>query len=284
MRTLRAPKYVWTDDQLTNAVKISACWLDVARALGITTNSEGVMRRVRRDAIRLALDVSHFKGTRTWDDAQLKRAVAEATSWDDVFASLGLKTPRKETRARLQGHAVRLGLELEHLERRPEPTADPTPWCLDQARLRDAAAPLAAAWFMMRGCTVAFPIEQAVYDLLVQSDEKMHRVQVKTTTTSGAAGQVIVSRRPYSAGNLGPRMPYDPKAIDYFFIVDGEYNLYLIPSRAIAGRVALMLRTYQTYIVGNARGSLGAIPDAARPVAVRDGSDGTYADGVRSSA
>ena len=35
------------------------------------------MRRVRRDAARLALDVSHFKATRTWDDAQLKRCRAD---------------------------------------------------------------------------------------------------------------------------------------------------------------------------------------------------------------
>lgn len=52
-------------------------------------------------------------------------------------------------------------------------------------------------------------------------------------------------------------MPYDVKAIDYFFIVDGDYNMYLIPSRVIAGRVGLMLRTYKKYIVGNAGGLLG---------------------------
>ena len=39
-------------------------------------------------------------------------------------------------------------------------------------------------------------------------------------------------------------MPYDPDVIDYFFIVDGDYDMYLIPSRVIAGRVAILLRTY----------------------------------------
>ncbi len=29
--------------------------------------------------------------------------------------------------------------------------------------------------------------------------------------------------------------------------------MYLIPSRAIAGRVSIVLRTYRKYIVGNAR-------------------------------
>jgi hypothetical protein len=268
MRTLRPPKYTWTDDQLASAVKGSACWRDVIRALGITTNSEGTILRVKRDVARLALDVSHFKGTRTWDDGQLKRAVAEAMSWDDVLTSLGLRTPKKETRARVQGHAIRLGLDLEHLNSNATRASASAGWHLDPMRLRDAAAPLAAAWFMMRGCTVSFPVEQAVYDLLVQSNETILRVQVKTTISRAATGQVTVSRRPYSAQNLGPRMPYDPRVIDWFFIVDGDYNMYLIPSRVIAGRVSLMLRTYTKYIVGNAAGVLGPGVNGGRLTAV----------------
>jgi hypothetical protein len=268
MRTLRSPKYVWIDDQLTNAVKGSACWRDVIRALGISTNSEGTTLRVKRDVARLGLDVSHFKGSRTWDDGQLKRAVAEAMSWDDVFTSLGLLTPKKEARTRVQGHAIRLGLDLDHLAVCSRGSSTLSKWQLDPMRLRDAAAPLAAAWFMMRDCTVSFPVEQAIYDLLVQSDREILRVQVKTTTTSGATGQVNVARRPYSAQNLGPRMPYDPRVIDYFFIVDGDYNMYLIPSRVVAGRVVLMVRTYEKYIVGSAAGLLGASVNSGRAAGV----------------
>jgi hypothetical protein len=55
----------------------------------------------------------------------------------------------------------------------------------------------------------SLPIEQAVYDLMVQSDDGIHRVQVKTTTTKSTGnGIVTVSRRPYSVGNLAPRMPF----------------------------------------------------------------------------
>jgi hypothetical protein len=226
------------------------------------------MRRVRRDASRLALDVSHFKATRTWGDAQHKRAVAEAMSWNDVFASLGLRTLTKETRARVEGDAIRLGLGVGHLSIGTTEASGPVPFQLDPMRLRDAAAPLAAAWFMMRGCAVSFPMEQAVYDLLVHSNKEILRVQVKTTAAGGADGQVNVARRLYSAQNLGPRMPYDSKVIDYFFIVDGDCNMYLIPSRVIAGRVVLMVRTYAKYIVGNAAGLLGVGADAARATGV----------------
>jgi hypothetical protein len=59
-------------------------------------------------------------------------------------------------------------------------------------------------------------------------------------------------------------MPYDAKVIDYFFIVDGDHNMYLIPSRVIAGRVGLGLRTYRRYIVGSAAGVLGAGVDGGR--------------------
>lgn len=266
MRTSIPPKYTWSDAQLTDAVKASACWRDVVRALGLTTTSEGVMRRVRRHTALLGLDVSHFKGTRTWDDAQLKRAVAEGHSWDDVFTSLGLRTPRKDTRARITGHAIRLGLDLRHLNAKSAAIPPPASWRIDPMRLRDAALPIAAAWFTVRGSTISLPIEQAVYDLLVQSDDGIHRVQVKTTTTKSTGnGTVTVSRRPYSVGNLAPRMPYDPDVIDYFFIVDGDFDMYLIPSRVVAGRVAIQLRTCRKYLVGNASALLGADADHEPP-------------------
>jgi hypothetical protein len=53
-------------------------------------------------------------------------------------------------------------------------------------------------------------------------------------------------------------------------MVDGDLNMYLIPSRVIAGRVGILLRTYTKYIVGNAGGLLGGGGDqvlgVTRPV------------------
>ena len=65
---------------------------------------------------------------------------------------------------------------------------------------------------------------------------------------------VVVGRRPYSAGNRERLVPYDPELIDLFFIMDGDLTMYLIPSRVIAGRVGILLRTYEKYTVGNAAG------------------------------
>ena len=110
----------------------------------------------------------------------------------------------------------------------------------------------------------AIPIEPTVYDLLVSTPQGIKRVQVKTTTYKGKAGwQAGVGRRPYSIGNREPLVPYDPELIYWFFIVDGDLNIYLIPSKVIGGRVGILLRTYRKYIVGSAAGLMVPSPYAA---------------------
>ena len=88
--------------------------------------------------------------------------------------------------------------------------------------------------------------------------------EVKTTTCYSKDGwTVVVGRRPYSIGNRERRIPYDPESIDWFFIVDGDLTIYIIPSRVIAGRVAILLHTYTKYVVGNAAGLMAPKPNAA---------------------
>jgi hypothetical protein len=51
--------------------------------------------------------------------------------------------------------------------------------------------------------------------------------------------------------------------IDWFFIVDGDLNIYLIPTKIIGGRVYILLRGYNKYIVGSAAGLMAPLPHAA---------------------
>jgi len=44
------------------------------------------------------------------------------------------------------------------------------------------------------------------------------------------------------------------RPVDFFFVLDGDLNIYLIPARVIAGRVTIVLRSYSRYITGNAAG------------------------------
>lgn len=131
----------------------------------------------------------------------------------------------------------------------------------DLAHLRDAGTSLAATWFVLCGCNVAFPVEPAVYDLLVARPGGIERVQVKTTTFNSKDGWMVqVGRRPYSAGNKVRLIPYDPDLIDLFFIVDGDLTMYVIPSQVIAGRAGISLRSYTKHVVGNASGLMASRP------------------------
>ncbi len=134
----------------------------------------------------------------------------------------------------------------------------------DLSHLRDAATSIAASWFSLCGFSVALPVEPTIFDLLVSTPDEIKRVQVKTTTYYSKDGwMVVVGRRPYSVGNREPLVPYDPELIDWFFIVDGDLSIYLVPSRVIAGCVRILLRTYTKYIVGNAAGLMAPRPNAA---------------------
>jgi hypothetical protein len=234
------------------------------RALGLNANSAGAVRIVRRDVVRLGLDTSHFRGRRIWSDAQLRRAVIDSRSWDELLTTVGLAPRSGDGRIRVKAHAIRLGLDLSHLENpigKSPGLAEVKP---DLRYLRDAATSLAASWFSLCGLSVALPAEPTVYDLLVVTQEGIKRVQVKTTTCYSKDGwTVVVGRRPYSIGNRERRIPCDPESIDWFFIVDGDLTIYIIPSRIIAGRVAILLHTYTKYVVGNAAGLIVPRPAVA---------------------
>jgi hypothetical protein len=261
----------WTDAQLAEAIKESANWRSVLRSLGFgdRSGSAGAIRIVRRRADELNFDSSHFRGKRRWSDAQLRTAVAECLSWNEVLARLGLSTTGG-TQPHIKSHSVRLGLDTSHLNRlshdgrlpaeTPTKVADLT----GQLKfLRTAAGMLAATWFSLRGFAVSLPVEPVEYDLLVQpssgrTPKGISRIQVKTTTFADKNGwTVTVGHHPDTHSRKGSLLAYDPDDIDLFFVVDGDMTMYVIPSRALAGRVRVLLRTYRKYAVGNAQGLLG---------------------------
>jgi hypothetical protein len=264
---------LWTDSQLSDAIKASANWRSVMLLLGFgeRSRSASAIRIVRRRAGELDLDCSHFRGRRRWSDAQLRQAVVECRSWDEVLSRLGLSTKSGNAQPHIKSHTVRLGLDTDHLKAvnhlgRQPPEAVPLVSTLriEPKHLRVAAPVTAAAWFMLRGCAVSFPAEPTVYDLLADTPQGIMRVQVKSTTSAHKDGwQVGVGHHPDThSKKKGYVLAYSPDEIDLFFIVDGYMTMYLIPSRAIAGRVGILLRTYRKYIVGNAQGLLGVAAGA----------------------
>lgn len=254
----------WSDTDLTHAVAASRSWRGVMRELGLCVTSAGSLRVVKHRVAVMGLDTSHFTGQRTWSDAALKRAVAHAYSWEELLATIGIKARCGDERILVKAHALRLGLDLSNLTGQPKEADCQAPLKPALPNLRQAATSLAASWFALCGCAPTLPIEPTVYDLLVSTPDGIKRVQVKTTTYNGKSGwQVGVGRRPYSVGNKERQVPYDPELIDWFFIVDGHLTIYLIPSRIIAGRVNILLRSYRKYIVGSAAGLITPSPHTA---------------------
>jgi len=234
------------------------------RELGLCVTSAGSIRVVKRHVALLGLDTSHFTGQRMWSDAALKRAAAQARSWNELLAIIGIKSNSGDERTRLKAHALRLGLDLSNLTDQSQETHGSAVLEPALKNLRDAATSLAAAWFSLCGFTAAIPVEPAVYDLLVSMPDGIKRIPVKTTTHNSKSGWMVqVGRRPYSMTNSARLVPYDPDLIDLFFIVDGGLSLYLIPSEVIAGRVGIVLRSYTKYIVDNAAGLMPHHPQAA---------------------
>jgi hypothetical protein len=232
------------------------------RKLGLCVTSAGSIRIVKRHVSRLGLDTSHFTGQRRWSDAQLRRAVASAYSWPELFLELGLHG-NADDRTRVKAHAARLGLDLSRLGAAAKGEATRPGFKPDMKHLREAGAAIAAMWFLVCGYNASIPMEPTLYDLLVSMPDGIKRVQVKTTTYYKGGWEVQVGRRPYSVGNRERLVPYDPDLVDLFFILDGDLTMYVIPSRVIAGRVRILLSNYSEFIVGSAAFLMkGATPAA----------------------
>ncbi|MCW2938949.1 MAG: hypothetical protein JWN00_1934 [Actinomycetia bacterium] len=254
----------WTDEQLRQAVEDSNSWRAVQRALGLHEGSSASRRTLQKHATRLELDTSHFTGGRRWTQQQLIRASRAASTWQELGDLLGVTT-ESGMRTFIKGHAARIGLDLSHLSR-PRPKINHqesslTGLAYQPEHLRRVAPHIAMTWFMARGCTPSLPTEPEPYDLIVNTPAGLQRVQVKSTTCkSNGHWQVGVGH-----GSGGPRpqdrvMPYDHEEIELFFIVDGDLNMYLIPSLVLAGRVSVAVDIYREYCVGNAAATMGLAP------------------------
>ncbi|NEA30830.1 hypothetical protein [Streptomyces sp. SID13031] len=250
-------KRSWSDAQLRKAVEDNRSWRAVARALGLKDTSAGVIRTIKRHALRLELDSEHFTGQRRWTDGQLREALLGSTCWSEVFVSLGISDSGQD-RVRIKGHAVRLDLDCSHLKtpHRASMTGEVFDQPVQPEMLSAAAPGIAMAWFAMRGCAVALPVEPQLYDLLVTTKDGIQRVQIKTGVRANGRGRwsVGVGRRPYLLDKSAGKMPYDPDSLDLFFIVLGDGSIYVIPSSVLAGRVGIYVDTYLPYRVGDASG------------------------------
>jgi hypothetical protein len=101
---------------------------------------------------------------------------------------------------------------------------------------------MAAAWLSLCGYQISWPLEPCRYDLLAGRDGQIIRIQVKTTRLETPAGWVVSL-----STTSGGRRVYDPDDIDYFFVVDGDLEYYLIPVASVGGMHSITLSRYAQF-------------------------------------
>ena len=101
----------------------------------------------------------------------------------------------------------------------------------------------AIGWFGRRGLTVSIPLaDNQPYDLVVDVDGALARVQVKTTTVRSAYGRFMASIET-AGGNQSfhTRKPFDPALVDILFVLTDDGDRYVIPTGVIDARRAVTL-------------------------------------------
>lgn len=79
-------KQSWNDDDLRHAVAQATSWRQVSRILGLQGTNP---TRLRTRAQVAGVDFSHFKGSRSFSDEELRDAVAESATPFEVQKRLG---------------------------------------------------------------------------------------------------------------------------------------------------------------------------------------------------
>lgn len=117
----------------------------------------------------------------------------------------------------------------------------------DARRMRWAAIGTAINWFMSRNYIPSIPVVDGSYDLVVESETGMQRVQIKTAEKKNQNGtwSLKTARRVYDSSvklNSSGRYRYRPYVegeLDVFFFLTGDGDIYLIPFSAIAGKLSV---------------------------------------------
>mgnify|MGYP003391902124 CR=1 FL=1 len=115
--------------------------------------------------------------------------------------------------------------------------------------LRRSAVGEAIRWFLSRGYAPSIPVEPTRYDLIVESDHGLLKVQIKSTTrVQNGFWCVQLCRLQYNStlvatGSAGKRrrQSYLKDEVDLFFIYTSDGSRYLIPLEAIGDNFQVSL-------------------------------------------
>ncbi|MFA9446213.1 group I intron-associated PD-(D/E)XK endonuclease [Egicoccus sp. AB-alg6-2] len=131
-----------------------------------------------------------------------------------------------------------------HLAKRDRRPAD-TIWRANPREQGLIGVTDAIGWFGRRGWSLSVPlIDSQPYDLVVDDGERLHRVQVKTTTYRTRYGVYVVSLATRGGNqSFHTSKPFDHAAVDLLYVLAEGRSRYLIPSGAFRSRTTLNLGT-----------------------------------------
>jgi hypothetical protein len=117
----------------------------------------------------------------------------------------------------------------------------------------NAGLGIAIAYLSRIGVQVAIPLTDTQrYDLIIVHDDRMERVQVKTTTQRNPRyGHYRVSVHCIGRNNTGTvRRKFDQGDYEWLFVVCGDACCYMIPSGAITAKTVFYLTSrYDAYML-----------------------------------
>ncbi|MBW3545144.1 MAG: hypothetical protein KY428_06010 [Bacteroidetes bacterium] len=116
----------------------------------------------------------------------------------------------------------------------------------------DAGVGSAIAYFTSLGKTVSIPLSDSQeYDLVVDEDGRLKKVQVKTTY-SKPRGTYYYLRLSLRGGNWsggkGTEVPFEKTLVDYLYVLTEDGSTWLIPSDQVGGAYGISLsKKYDNY-------------------------------------
>lgn len=123
---------------------------------------------------------------------------------------------------------------------------------LNTKKQGDIGLGVAIGWFVSKGYTVSLPLTDSQdYDLVVDIQDKLCRVQIKTTSyIRNGNYNVSISVKGGNRSSSGKIKPFNNTKVEYIFILTSEGTKYLIPAEDITSTNSITLyNEYDKYIV-----------------------------------
>lgn len=110
---------------------------------------------------------------------------------------------------------------------------------------------MAIAYFTTNGYTVSVPLNDTQdYDLIVEKEGKLKKIQVKATGCITKNGVYQVGLKSCGGTKGGTYKTLINTDIDYLFVLNKELQMYLIPKESILNKTTLNLcEKYEQYKV-----------------------------------